>query len=543
VTQTGWQYTFEPSATAPFSFATGVAAERDGSGASYVGFVASGGPRDAHGILLAKMWSDLSVAWIVNLSSLPFDAITAVALSPSGDLFVTGGTFLTLGRKAFGQEDAFLIKIDKQTGSPLWATQAGGADSDYPTALAFDAAGNIYISGITLGSVADSVTNQGETDIFAMKFAPSGQLVSVWQTGTSADDEATSLAVDHCGDVLVGGYTRGALIPGHPSAGGEDMFVVKADLRPVPPGDDHDAQLASCIGLPSTCGPAGNDSCCASPEVAGGTYDRSYDVAGDINSGNMSYPATISDFRLDRYEVTVGRFRSFVSAGMGTQNRLPAAGAGAHPRIAGSGWDASWNTQLAPSTAALIAAVKCDATFQTWTDAPAGNEDRPMNCITWYEAMAFCAWDGGYLPTEAEWNYAAAGGDQQRAYPWSSPAGSLTLDASRASYWDGVDCVGDGMPDCALTDLVAVGSRPAGDGRWGQSDLAGNVIEWALDAGAPYPVPCADCAILTPETHRAIRGGSFADGPNQLRTGAHIHLPASDRIGLTGVRCARASAR
>jgi hypothetical protein len=91
-----------------------------------------------------------------------------------------------------------------------------------------------------------------------------------------------------------------------------------------------------------------------------------------------------------------------------------------------------------------------------WADPPdAAHANLPMNCMNWYEAFAFCAWDGGRLPTEAEWNYAAAGGDQQRAYPWSSPPGALVLDAAHASYYDGTDCVGDGLPDCALTDLLA----------------------------------------------------------------------------------------
>jgi formylglycine-generating enzyme required for sulfatase activity len=83
--------------------------------------------------------------------------------------------------------------------------------------------------------------------------------------------------------------------------------------------------------------------------------------------------------------------------------------------------------------ATLIAAVKCSATYQTWTDSAGSNESRPMNCITWYEAFAFCIWDGGRLSTEAEWNYAAAGGSEQRQYPWSVPPGSTTIDCTYAS--------------------------------------------------------------------------------------------------------------
>jgi formylglycine-generating enzyme required for sulfatase activity len=150
-----------------------------------------------------------------------------------------------------------------------------------------------------------------------------------------------------------------------------------------------------------------------------------------------------------------------------------------------------------------------------------------MNCITWFEAMAFCIWDGGFLPTEAEWNYAATGGDDQRAYPWSDPAGTLTIDGSHANYND-------------ETRLVSVGTKPMGDGRWGQSDLAGNVFEWTLDwYASAYPIPCADCANLVQSSFRVFRGGNFGVDATYLRAGYRdSNIPTVRFIGV-GVRCAR----
>jgi formylglycine-generating enzyme len=155
-----------------------------------------------------------------------------------------------------------------------------------------------------------------------------------------------------------------------------------------------------------------------------------------------------------------------------------------------------------------------------------------MNCISWYEAFAFCIWDGGRLPTEAEWNYAAAGGTEQRVYPWSSPPASTTLDYSHAVYDDGG----------AIAPQNVGSKSPKGDSKFGQADLAGNVWEWALDSYAnSLPASCANCANLGSAAHRVVRGGSFNYNASYLLVSPRCDDPPAGRYAGLGARCARSA--
>jgi sulfatase modifying factor 1 len=142
------------------------------------------------------------------------------------------------------------------------------------------------------------------------------------------------------------------------------------------------------------------------------------------------------------------------------------------------------------------------------------------------------------MPTDAEWNHAAAGGNEQRLYPWSIPPASANIDSSHSTY----ECDGDGAPGCTIADILPVGSRsPKGDGRWGHADLGGSIYEMVLDDWLPFPaqIPCIDCAALGTQWPRVARGGSwYTTRFFQMTTFRH-DMEAISRLEDYGGRCAR----
>jgi sulfatase modifying factor 1 len=295
----------------------------------------------------------------------------------------------------------------------------------------------------------------------------------------------------------------------------------------------------------TNCG-ASSESCCTSLEVTGGTYYRTYTNSGSGPTGEAD-PASVSGFRLDKYLVTVGRFRQFVNAWNGGSGWMPPAGSGKHTHLNGGnglnatgggyepGWDATdWNnniTDIDPTNANLI----CAPDRPAWTTAAGSQENLPMNCVTWWESYAFCIWDGGFLPSESEWEYVAAGGSQQREYPWGTTA------PGTGNQYAIYNCDYPSGPCFEGSNSAPVGTATQGAGLWGQLDLAGEVWEWNLDWYASYVDSCTDCADLSSASNRVTRGGSF-DGPASdllppIRS--DNDSPPAYRIDDVGLRCAR----
>lgn len=285
----------------------------------------------------------------------------------------------------------------------------------------------------------------------------------------------------------------------------------------------------SCASPSVRCGPT-SESCCESPVVTGGSFFRSYDGVNDKYL-DKSFPATLTSFRLDRFEVTRDRFRKFATAW--NAGWRPAPGSGKHTHLNGgngvtdssgasafeSGWDASW--------VGIVDVVQPEI-------GDGSAESFPANA-NWYASYAFCIWDGGFLPTEAELNYAAAGGAEQRIYPWSNPPSAMLLDCTYANTPQG-----NGW--CPPWRSVnAVGSEsPKGDGKYGQADLGGNASEWTLDwYVVPPSTSCTDCAYLMAPAEGDPTLRTLRDAPLVSRRQWYYAEYVGD--DHQGVRCARSA--
>lgn len=179
--------------------------------------------------------------------------------------------------------------------------------------------------------------------------------------------------------------------------------------------------------------------------------------------------------------------------------------------------------------------LRCSNDLATWTATPATSEQLPMSCLYYSEAAAACAYLGGRLPTEAEWEKAARGRDG-RTFPWGR---ATPASCDQGINWGGTRC--PGAPWTASTDNRGGAMlRSAAQA----VDMAGNLWEWVADYYAEDAYSACSAGCVDPQGPptgilRARRGGSFqSTQTKELRTWfREFDLPEMQRYDGNGVRC------
>ena len=203
----------------------------------------------------------------------------------------------------------------------------------------------------------------------------------------------------------------------------------------------------------------------------------------------------VASFSLLKSEVTMGQYRGCV-----------AAGACSEPEKSG---DCNWGKGT-----------------NRWYDS------LPINCVDWNQARKFCAWAGGRLPSESEWEYAARSGGKAWKYPWGNEEATCSRTVMNEEGWG-----------CGKKRTWPVCSKASGNSAHGVCDLAGNVWEWVEDCwhssyeGAPSSAKAwtSNCS----DSGRVGRGGSGGDDAGYLRAAYRFRFSPGPRNDILGFRCAR----
>ncbi|MEZ0484374.1 formylglycine-generating enzyme family protein [Fibrella aquatica] len=231
----------------------------------------------------------------------------------------------------------------------------------------------------------------------------------------------------------------------------------------------------------------------------------------------------VKPFLMDQHEVTVGQFRSFVTA-TGYQTEAEKFGDAGVFNDDTKEWELikGTNWQFPYGPAAGIAA-----------------DSMPVTQVSWHDAQAYAKWAGKRLPREIEWEHAARNGtNTQDLYPFGNEL--FVNGKSMANTWNGtfpnVDKVTDGFHRAA--PVGTFGKSPLG-----LSDMAGNVWEWCEDPKMAYSDLIQQQTVpITDKTERVQRGGSYLCEPgwcHGYRVSGRSGSTAETSLMHTGFRCVK----
>lgn len=284
--------------------------------------------------------------------------------------------------------------------------------------------------------------------------------------------------------------------------------------------------LAGC-GRPSPAAGAGSLPPSAPPpgmaRIPGGTFrmgtNEGYKYEGPVHE------VTVDPFYLDAREVTNAQFAAFVEA---TGHRTEAE-------------RQKWSTVFDPAKKEWR---PVNGAYWRHPSGPGssikGKDEFPVVQVGYHDAVAYAKWAGKRLPTEAEWEFAARGGAQDRTYSWGnelSPGGKYM-----ANFWQGFFPRKDEAED-GFAGLAPGGSFPPND--YGLYDMAANTWEWVQDGFDPrYYERSAPVNPVAPFIGQGyvIRGGSFLCAANYCagyRVAARNHNDADSAGTHQGFRCAQ----
>jgi len=228
--------------------------------------------------------------------------------------------------------------------------------------------------------------------------------------------------------------------------------------------------------------------------LPGGTFILGAERGGDFVFDNekWAHRVEVRPFRISRVPVTNAEFADFVQAGGYLRREWWSED--------GWAWRSGENLQ-APKYWTKHGGAWVQRRFDRVVELRA---DEPVIHVSWHEAQAYCRYANRRLPTEAEWEYAAAFDARgKRHYPW------------------GAQAPGAEHANLESAGLAGVDSLPAGDAASGCRQMVGNVWEWTASTFGPYPGYVVDPYQEYSEpwfgTHKVLRGGSFATTRRLIR--------------------------